>query len=395
MASLPHGDGATVAADFVPSAGQDSRRERPLSVMVLAPYPPDRAPGQRYRIEQWMPRLAKLGVHCDLIPFEDEALYDLMETRGRWPLKAAKLLASALRRVSVLESVSRYDVVFLFREAVVMGPALLEPLVARRRPVVFDFDDAVWLPRKNVLNPLAPLLKFQGKTRTIARHARAVIAGNDYLAAWARQFNRDVFVVPSTIEMDGPYAAVKKHTDRSPLVIGWSGSFSTLPYLDVLRPVLIELGRRVPFRLRVICNGPRPSWPGIELEWIPWTSSREVDDLLEADIGLMPQPDDEWTRGKCGMKALQYMALGIAPVVSATGVLPRIIDDGENGFLAAEPAGWRSRLESLARDVDLRRRIGEAARRTVAERFSAEAHAPRVAQILVQVARRSVGQVAG
>lgn len=361
---------------------------RPLSVMVLAPYPHDRAPGQRYRIEQWMPRLAELGVACELFPFEDRALYELMETQGRWPAKTARLLAAAFRRIGVVEQASRFDVVFLFREAMIFGPAVIESLVARRKPVVFDFDDAVWMARPNAVNPLAPLLKFQGKTRSIVRRSRAVIAGNDYLADWARGFNPSVFVVPSTIEMEGSYARAKEHAHRGPLVIGWSGSFSTLPYLDGLRPVLAELGRRRPFKLRVICNGPRPSWPGIDLEWIPWTSEQEVPDLLGMDIGLMPQPDDKWTKGKCGMKALQYMALGIPPVASGNGVLPRIIQDGVNGYVPVEPAAWLERLDTLAGDVLLREKMGAAARRTVIDRFSAASQAPRVAEIL----RRAAGQ---
>ena len=340
------------------STAECSLPGKSLSVMVLAPYPHDRAPGQRYRIEQWMPRLEEMGVSCRLVPFEDEELYDLMERSGRWPQKAG------------------------------IGPALLEPLVARRRPLVLDFDDAIWLASKNVVNPLAPLLKFQSKTRTIARHAHAVIAGNDYLADWARAYNQSVFVVPSTIEMQGSYAHAKQHEHRGPLVIGWSGSFSTLTYLEQLRPVLTELGRRRPFRLRVICNGPRPSWPGIDLEWIRWSSANEVPDLLGIDIGLMPQPDEQWTRGKCGMKALQYMALGIPPVASRNGVLPRIIDDGVNGYLSAEHGEWLARLEALAGDVLLRERMGAAARRTVVEQFSASVQAPRVAEILASVAGR-------
>src|SRR5262245_47603247 len=131
----------------ITSAGRaeaDTARTSPLRVMALTPYPRDRAPGQRYRIEQWMPRLARLGVQCDQAPFEDEALYDLMETPGRWASKAARLLRSAGRRLSVLDQVGPYDVVFLFREVMVMGPALFEPLIARRKPIVFDFDDAIW-----------------------------------------------------------------------------------------------------------------------------------------------------------------------------------------------------------------------------------------------------------
>jgi glycosyltransferase involved in cell wall biosynthesis len=258
-------------------------------------------------------------------------------------------------------------------------------MVARRRPIVFDFDDAIWLPRENRMNPLARFLKFQGKTAAIAKMSSAVLAGNDYLARWARGVQPNVHVVPSTIETAGEYARVRKERRPERLVIGWSGSFSTLPYLIGIRPMLEALRQVVPFSLRVICNGPPLDWPALDLAWRPWSSATEVDDLLDLDIGLMPQPDDEWTRGKCGMKALQYMALGIVPVTSRSGVLPEIIEDGVSGRLAATPDEWLAALQSLAADAEARARMGRRARETVERRFSAAVHAPRVAVIVRDV----------
>jgi len=360
----------------------------PLRLLALVPYPPDRAPGQRYRIEQWQPRLEALGVHCELFPFEDDALYGIMERPGAWARKSASLAAAAWRRWDVLRHLDAWDAVFLHREAMILGPALIEPFVARRRPILFDFDDAIWMPRANPMNPLARFLKFQGKTAAIARMASAVLAGNRYLADWAGQFNDHVHVVPSTIETTGEYARTKTHRPTDRPTIGWSGSFSTIQYLIGLRPMLQTLRQSVPFSLRVICNGPPLAWPELDLEWRPWSSAREVDDLLDLDIGLMPQPDDAWTRGKCGMKALQYMALGIVPVTSRSGVLPAIIEDGVNGRLAGTTEEWIASLRALATDWTARAAMGARARATVEQGFSAAAHAPRVAGIVRDLVQR-------
>ena len=363
--------------------------DSPIRLLALVPYPFDRAASQRYRIEQWRPRMERLGITCEFVPFEDEALYDVMERPGAWTRKTSGLIGAVLRRWTVLRHLDDWDVVFLHREAMIIGPALLEPLVARRRPVVFDFDDAIWMPRANPMNPIARFLKFQGKTAAITRMTTAVIAGNKYLASWARSFNPRVHVVPSTIETTGDYARQKTHHETNRPIIGWSGSYSTIQYLAGIRPMLQALRKSMDFTLRVICNGPPVRWPELDLEWRQWSSASEVADLVDFDVGLMPQPDDAWTRGKCGMKALQYMALGIPPVASRNGVLPEIIADGRNGRLADTPETWLTCLKSLAADWESRAAMGAEARRTVEDRFSAAFHAPRVAEIVRGVALRS------
>ncbi|MEO5617931.1 MAG: glycosyltransferase family 4 protein [Candidatus Eisenbacteria bacterium] len=388
-------------ADHVPQPARPIPRESSgshaprLRVLAMVPYPVGRAPGQRYRIEQWEPYLRREGVDLTFACFEDESLFATLERPGR-PLQ--KLLA-VLRRIPAqrrwLGLLGDFDAAFLFREAMILGPAWIELGLTAGLPVVYDFDDAIWLARPNPYNPIAPLLKFQGKTRTIAARCAAVLAGNEYLAEWARRVNPATHVVPSTIDTEGSYAREKSHVQTPRPTIGWSGSRSTLQYLAGLRPMLASLARVMDYRLLVVCNGDPVDWPDVPVEWRPWTSAREVDDLLEMDLGLMPQPDDEWSRGKCGMKALQYMALGIPAVVSHSGALPSIVSDGMNGRLVRDDDEWRDALRALGADTALRARLGAAARCTVRERFSAAVQAPRVAAILRSVARARAGQRAG
>ena len=348
----------------------------------MVPYPPGQAPSQRFRIEQWIPHLRPLGVECHLVPFMDDGLYRRLTRPGDTVGKAVGLLRAAVRRWGILSEIGAYDLIFLHREAIAFGPAILERLIAGRKPVVFDFDDAIWLRSQNRVNPLAKWVKFPGKTRSIASRASAILAGNGYLAEWAQRYNRSAYMVPTTLDTDGSYSRQKTHGPCDVPVVGWSGSTSTLRYLEILQPVLEELARRRRFRLRVIYNGTAVRWPGVEMDWRPWNSEQEVEDLLGFDVGLMPQPDEEWAKGKCGLKALQYMALGIPSVASRNGVLPEIIEEGHSGFLAASPAEWLAHLQGLLDDWKLRVAMGEQARITVQDRYSAAAHVPRIASIL-------------
>jgi len=119
---------------------------------------------------------------------------------------------------------------------------------------------------------------------------------------------------------------------------------------------------------------------------VPWRAESEAEDLRPIDVGLMPLPDDEWSRGKCGMKALQYMALGIPPVVSPVGANVEIVRDGVEGFHARGADEWRERLLRLLRDGELREQMGRRARARVEERYSARVQAPRLAALLRAVA---------
>jgi glycosyltransferase involved in cell wall biosynthesis len=168
--------------------------------------------------------------------------------------------------------------------------------------------------------------------------------------------------------------------------VGWSGSFSTVQHLDTIRDVLKELAATEQFRLRVI-GTPTYKIPGVDTEAMQWRSATEIEDLGEIDIGLMPLPDEDWSRGKCGLKALQYMALGIPTVCSPVGVNSTIIQDGVNGYLADTPEEWINVLKRLLHSPELRREIGLAGRKTVEDEYSGRVVAPRVAEIFRSAAK--------
>jgi glycosyltransferase involved in cell wall biosynthesis len=320
-----------------------------------------------------------LGVEIKFAAFEDNNLNSVLYSKKQWLKKSAGIGSAFLRRLSTIRLSKAYDLVYIFREASLLGPAIFERLVHLRHvPFVFDFDDAIFLPYRSPSNGWLSLLKTPGKTGTICRLASQVMVGNSYLAEYARRYNQNVTVIPTTIDTE----TYRVHPVRnpSPPVIGWTGSYSTVQHLDLLRSTLSELAKRERFRVRII--GPSDyELEGVDIEVVPWRSHTEVQDLAAVDIGIMPLPDNPWSRGKCGCKALQYMGLGIPAVCSPVGMNTDLIRDGENGFLANSAEEWISKLTLLLRSTELRVRLGRAGRKTVEERFSATSQAPRVYQV--------------
>jgi glycosyltransferase involved in cell wall biosynthesis len=309
---------------------------------------------------------------------------DVLYRRGGAAIKARETARGYLRRLRELGHLDGHDVAYVFREAALLGPSWFESRLVRRLPMVFDFDDAIYLPAHAEANPAARFLKRPGKAAELCRLARHVVVGNETLAGFARQHASAVTVIPSTIDTDA--YAVRAHPPNARPVVGWTGSGTTLPYLRLLPGALVRLRERVDYELHVI--GGELEIPGVDVKCRPWRAETEVEDLCQLDVGLMPLPDDEWTRGKCGMKALQYMGLAITPVVSPVGANLTIVEDGVSGFHARTEEEWVERIERLLRDPTLRARMGAAGRRAVEAHYSARVQAPRMARVLRAAAER-------
>jgi glycosyltransferase involved in cell wall biosynthesis len=355
-----------------------------MNILAIVPSTYDTSPGQRFRIEQWEPLLRERGVEITYAPFESEELHELLYQTGSIGRKLAHVTRQFARRFSVIDSARQYDAVYVFREGALLGPPLFEWLIKRKRvPMVFDFDDAIFVSYRSPSNGYLSYLKFAAKTNTICRLASHVMVGNPYLADYARQFNPRVTMIPTTIDTE-KYTVQPKEAVEAPL-IGWTGSFSTVQHLDTLGRALQKLAQRERFRLRVI-GTPEYRLEGVDVEAMRWRAETEVDDLRSVDIGVMPLPNDAWSKGKCGLKALQFMALGIPTVCSPVGVNTDIIQDGENGFIAGTEDEWVEKLSQMLRSVELRRRLGLASRATVERTYSAIAQAPRVYEVLESIA---------
>lgn len=354
-----------------------------MRILAIVPSIYNTSPGQRYRIEQWEGLLKNLGVEIDYAPFESEELNACLYKDGNILRKSQLVVSSVINRLQALSKIKNYDLVYIFREACLVGPAFFEKMVKRRRiPIVYDFDDAIYLPNVSASNARFGFLKFPGKVADTCRAATEVMVGNNVLAEYANQFNGNVTVVPSTIDTV-KYFPKTDYAPNADLTIVWSGSTTTLPHLETLGSSLQKLARKERFKLLVI-GAVDFHLEGVEVENIRWNAETEADDLRRGDIGIMPLPDDEWSRGKCGMKALQYMGMGIPTVCSAVGANMEIIRNGENGFLAKNEDGWMTALGNLIHSVELRSRLGKQGRVTVDQKYSAEVQAPKVFEVFEQ-----------
>lgn len=361
---------------------------RPLRILVLTPKPKGVSPGQRFRLEQWAPHLAaKHDVELVFDPFESPGLTQVLYEKGHYSEKALRILADFVRRSGSVVRSRRFDAVVVYREASLIGPAIHERLVrALGVPLLFDFDDTIWLSSQpSDVNGIFSRLHFWGKTATTCRLSDAVVVGNEFLADYARQHTSRVFVVPTTIEL-GDYPLQPELPLDDAFVVVWSGSTHTIRHLETARGALERFARMCNLTVKVVCNRPlaKPI-AGANNVFVPWSEQTEVAAIGASHVGLMPLPDDVFTKGKCGLKALQYMATGCPVVISPVGMNTTLVQHGENGLLASSEDEWVSALERLRGDGGLRRAFRERGRRTVEAGFAAEhgaagfAHAVRAA----------------
>jgi len=351
-----------------------------LRILFLTPYPAGQAPSQRFRFEQYLAVLRAHGHTYRLAPFLDNDTWRILYKPGQAMRKMLGIISGFGRRLGHLAAAPAYDFVFIHREVAPIGPPLFEWLLAKvlRKRIIYDFDDAIWLANTSEANKIAAGLKWHQKVGSTCRWAYKNSCGNSYLAAYARQFNASTVVNPTTIDTENLHNQVRDQLAAGPFVIGWTGTHSTLKYLQPLIPVLAQLeAEGLEFEFRVISNQP-PVFDQVlqSLRFVPWQKATEIADLLTFHVGLMPLEDDLWAKGKCAFKALQYMALGIPALVSPVGMNTEVVQSQVNGYICREPAEWLRYLRQLLLDAQQRQHIGHAARATIEQYYSVRANAP-------------------
>jgi glycosyltransferase involved in cell wall biosynthesis len=346
-----------------------------MKAYFLFLYPIGQSPSQRFRFEQYLTFLGQNGFRVSCQSFWDERTWTILYKPGHTLQKIVGFIKGVARRWIMLFRLSNIDFVFVHRECLPMGPPVMEWIIAKilKKKIIYDFDDAIWLPNTSEENKLVAFLKWHGKVAAICKWSYRVSCGNSFLADYARQFNKNVIVNPTTIDTthlhDPSRFAIKKKNIQ--VIIGWTGTHSTLPYIEPLVPVLEKLEGKFPgqVRLLIIANK-NPALKLKFVDFVPWSRQTEMEDLLQMDIGVMPLSDDEWAKGKCGFKALQYMALEIPALASPVGVNIEIIDNEVNGYWCHTETEWLYYLEKLVTDKALRKQMGVAGRKKVISHYS-------------------------
>jgi glycosyltransferase involved in cell wall biosynthesis len=310
-----------------------------------------------YRTLQFLPPLAERGMEATVITLS-KGFYD---------------------RLSAFRNLDRYDLVVLQRK--LFNLPNFVPLRGHARRLIFDVDDALFLRDSKSRDSfsLTRTLRF----RRTARRADLVICGNPWIEERVKRWTSRTAVIPTAVDLDA-YAGPKKHEGFRAV---WIGGRSTLFYLENLLPHLEPLAREIRgFKLRVISDA-FPSSDILEIEKIPWSRNGEVEAIREGDVGLMPLTDDAWSRGKCGLKLLQYGACGLPSICSPFGVNEQIVEHGASGFQARDGDQWQKALLTLAGDAGLRAEYGARAREIVAGRYSVQALVDRYARLLEETAQ--------
>ena len=364
-----------------------------LRLLVLTKYGRLGA-SSRLRALQYLPWFELSGVSCVVSSLLSDRQVHSLYDGGRYPLGG--LFFSYFRRMCVLLTSRKFDVVWIEKEAFPWLPVWFERVLLYGVPYILDYDDAIFhnydLHRRAWIR-----LRFGRRIDRLMARAHLVIGGNNYLAQRARDAGSAwVEVVPTVIDLNRytPKPECSILSGAVPRIV-WIGSPSTVRYLDVLREPLQALSLTLPFTLLVIGGG-EVVIPGVNVESRPWSELTEMDCIRGCDVGVMPLLNSPWESGKCGYKLIQYMACSLPVVASAVGANTDIVRDGIDGYLACNSDEWVMALSELLSNAALRVQMGRAGRLRVEQHYCLQQTAPRlIAMLQDTAANRSAKAIAG
>lgn len=342
-------------------------------ILIICPYPWNTAPSQRLKYEQYLGYLSQNGYEFEVIPFFDLGTYKILYSKNKTIKKIFGTFKGFIRRFLDLYKVYKSDGIFITLNVVPLGPSFLEWLYVKlAKKTIYDIDDMIFHLRTAPTNRITKFLKSKKRYYFLLEKANHCITCTPELDNIARRYNQNTTDISSTINTK-TYIPINKYEDKKDLIIGWTGSHSTVPYLHLLDSVLQELSKKYKFKLLVMGTS-NFEISGVNIECVKWSSNIEISTLQRMDIGLYPLPDDEWVKGKSGLKALQYMAMGLPVVASNLGCNERVIENNVSGLLVNEMHEWYKSISNLIEQNQLRRFLGQNARLRVKKYFSIEAN---------------------
>jgi len=356
-------------------------------ILVLCPSPFGTAAAQRLKYEQYFTVLEKNGFEFIISNFQTPRFWKIIHKPGRYPEKIFWTCYGYLKRIYDLLRSPFYDAVFITIWATPLGPPLYEHVIKFLNPkIIYDLDDMMFIKDfDHIKQNFFQKLKGTKKPSVLMKHASYVIVCTPKLEEIALQLNKNKRVVDiSSTFNTNRFRPADVIPTRDIVTIGWTGTHSTLPYLESLQPVLASVSNKRKVKLLVIANK-EYKMADVPTEFLYWDEQSEIEDLQKIDIGLYPIPMNEWSLGKSSLKALTYMAIGIPFVATAYGTNFRIMENGVQGYMASDNAEWENQIIALIDNKELRKKMGLAGRKRVEEAYSVQANSSKYLMVFKKV----------
>lgn len=346
-------------------------------ILVLCPYPEGEAAGQRLKYEQYFEYWREAGNEVVVSPYMNQDMWSVLYKKGFFVRKILGVIRGNILRINDLFRVRKFDIVYIFQWTTPFGSVLFDKLLRiLSKNIIYDLEDFVFLEGVDSglsVNPILKILRSKKGIINLIKFSDYVITSSPSLNDFCKelnQFKQSIFISSS---IDTERFQVRKFEKKNKkIILGWTGTQSSRPFLELLEEPLLELSRERDFKLLIISNFDY-EFPQLDLEVIKWNKHSEIEDLQKMDIGLYPLEQNDWVLGKSGLKALQYMAIGIPVVATDIGTSKDIISHMKSGLLVSTKEDWVTTLKKLIDDEELRRNLGREAREVIVQRYSLKA----------------------
>jgi L-malate glycosyltransferase len=351
-------------------------------ILVVCPHPEGIVPGQRLKYEQYFESWRSNGYEITVAPFMSLKMQNIVYKKGFLFTKVTETIKGYFKRIKLLFDLKNYDIVYYFLWVTPFGPPIFERLFCNfSKKIIYDIDDLVYSKNKTT-SWYIRILKGYSKPIFLMKKAHHIITCTPYLDEFVKKYNTNTTDISSTVDTEKRYTVVNEYNNNKPIVIGWSGSHSTIKHFLTIENVLKRIQQKYPTAIVKVIGGANVLIEGVQVESCDWNEKIEISTLQSFDIGIYPLPNEEWVFGKSSLKAIQYMALGIPTVATAIGTNFRVIENEISGFLVTNEDEWVERISQLIDNPDLRKAIGQAARKKIETEFSIKANAPKYISIL-------------
>lgn len=312
---------------------------------------------------------------------------EYLKAKYAWSKTSLQLIFfSYWRRIKNLLQAKNYDLIWLEYEALPYVPFFLERLTGLyKNKVIVDYDDAIF---HNYDRHSFFLIRYflKNKIKEVMRSSRVVCVGNSYLKNYAKQANaKHITYLPTVVNTDVYKPNQSRQNSSDFIKIGWLGSPSTQFHLTLIENVLKKLQTEIGIEFHVMGVDKEFQSPGLNTIVHQWSEAAQLNFLNGIDIGVMPLYVNDFAKGKCGYKLIQYMAYQKPVVATPLEVNKKIVDHGVNGFLAESDAEWFNALKTLCDDKVRRESMGKNGRDKVEKNYSVNAAFPVLLQAVHKV----------